>query len=263
MVTDMPQEIERLSEAGTGRPTVLLVGTFEDGLYAHLRRAGLGMILAPDPEEVVRTAGAHGERAVLCSLYMGRHNYTGLEVLDAYRSKAPAVPVIISTHERRPSVVVDAMRRGAFDYVNEPFSSYDYVTRVIERACEAFVAAERSDSLRRALKEASFQGRFVTRVPGLRQTLSELARIASSRASVLIEGESGTGKGLIARMIHDASPRSGGPFVVFDCAAVPETLIESELFGHRKGAFTGAEADRTGLLKTASGGTLFVDEVST
>jgi two-component system response regulator PilR (NtrC family) len=185
---------------------------------------------------------------------------TGMDVLKWYRERAPDVQVIMMTAYATTQNAVDAMRLGAYDYQLKPFK-VDEVRVVTQKALE------KSDLIRenRHLRD-QLQGNFgVRRILGkspVTQRLKEIIRkVAGTSATILIAGESGTGKELVARAIHEAGSRATGPFVPINCGAIPETLMEAELFGHAAGAFTGAVRSRAGMFELASGGTIFLDEI--
>jgi two-component system nitrogen regulation response regulator GlnG len=182
----------------------------------------------------------------------------GLEALVELRSLLGTVPVIVMTAYGDLGTAVEAVRRGAFEYVVKPFDLAQ-IERVIARALDSRLAEERTAPP--APLPASLDG-LIGRSPAMQEVFKRIALAAPSDACVLLHGESGTGKELMARAIHRYSPRAGGPFVAVNLAAVNPTLAESELFGHVRGAFTGAEANRSGLLEQADGGTLFLDEVA-
>ncbi len=182
----------------------------------------------------------------------------GLDVLDAARATDPDLPVIIMTAFGAIETAIEAMRRGAWHYITKP-------ARLDELALHATRALEHR-TLRRvnhALRVETRQGLFalVGKSATMRELYALVERVALSSASVLIRGESGSGKELVARALHAASPRRDKPFLAINCTALPEALLESELFGHTRGAFTGATAARAGLFVEASGGTLFLDEI--
>jgi DNA-binding NtrC family response regulator len=155
---------------------------------------------------------------------------------------------------------VEAIRRGAFDYVSKPYD-VDAVQLTAARALEQRRLAEENRALRRQLRDKYRLENAVGRSEAMLQVFKTAARVASSDATVLILGESGTGKELVARALHQSSPRAAGPFVAVDCGAIAEGVLESELFGHAKGAFTGAQSARRGLFEEAAGGTIFLDEI--
>ena len=184
----------------------------------------------------------------------------GLDVLDGVRRIDPSVPVVIMTAFGAIDTAVEAMRRGAFHYVTKPFELAT-LRSLVERACRERKLAMENASLRRTLQESLSAHRLIGASQSMRQLRALIDLVASSSASVLISGETGTGKELVALAIHADGPRAGRPFVAINCAALPEQLLESELFGHARGAFTGASQTRRGLFVEADGGTLFLDEI--
>jgi len=194
------------------------------------------------------------------------------QMLAAVRAEAPGVPVLISTRQASPKVIVDLVKNGAFDYVLEPQRKDDPedVARYVEdlvfsltRAVHWRHMVQENARLRENLALQNPTTALVGRSHGMSHVLELARKVAPTEATVLITGESGTGKELAARAVHDLSAHRDGPFVALNCGAFSETLIASELFGHVKGAFTGADADRPGLIREASGGTLFLDEIGT
>ncbi len=184
----------------------------------------------------------------------------GLAVTEAFRRDAPDTPVILVTAFGNVDGAVEAIRRGAFDYVSKPYD-VDAVQLTAARALEQRRLVEENRTLRRQLRDKYRLENAVGRSETMLQVFKTAARVAASDATVLILGESGTGKELVARALHQASPRATGPFVPVDCGAIAEGVLESELFGHARGAFTGAQTARRGLFEEANGGTLFLDEI--
>lgn len=182
----------------------------------------------------------------------------GIKMLGRIREIDSDVPVIVITAFDDWESAVEAMRLGAFDYIKKPFDT-DLIRSIISRALE-----QRSirDTIHRGGKKVPFPPmNIIGNTPPMQEMFRVIKTIASTNTTVLIQGESGTGKELVARSIHFQSMRSGGPFIAANCGAIPEPLLESELFGHLKGSFTGAIADKRGLLEAANGGTFFLDEV--
>jgi len=184
----------------------------------------------------------------------------GLELTDAFRERAADTPVILVTAFGNIDGAVDAIRRGAFDYISKPYD-VDAIKLVVARALRQRQLILENRALRRDVREKYRLDNVVGRSEAMLHVYKTAARVAATDATVLILGESGTGKELVARAIHQASPRAGGPFVAVDCGAIAEGVLESELFGHARGAFTGAQMARRGLFEEASGGTIFLDEI--
>jgi DNA-binding NtrC family response regulator len=184
----------------------------------------------------------------------------GLEALRALRAKAPEIPVILVTAFATVETAVEAMKAGAFDYLKKPFEPEE-LEIVVARAVEHARVKKENARLRSALQGTFSVHGIVGKSQPMRDLVSMLERIAPSDVPILIEGESGTGKDLLARAAHALSPRAAGPYVALNMSAIPESLAESELFGHEKGAFTGADQPRPGFFAEAEGGTLFLDEI--
>jgi two-component system response regulator HydG len=223
-----------------------------------LRDAGYTVAEGEDGATAIQRLAGETFDVVLTDVRMGAVD--GLEVLRASLEASPTTQVIVMTAYGTIESAVEAIRRGAYDYLPKPFKEDELLLRVAK-------AVER----RRLLGEVSllageFRDRyglehFVGRSAAIRELLDRVVRVAPTDATVLVSGESGTGKELVARALHASSRRSAKPFVPVNCAAITETLLESELFGHAKGAFTGAVRARRGLFEEASGGTLFIDEI--
>jgi len=186
---------------------------------------------------------------------------SGIEALDKIKVLNPAIPVIIMTAYSSIESAVVALKKGAYDYLTKPLD-FDKLHLTIERAVEHLRLKEENRMLKESLGEHFDRRNIIGQSPAITRLLETVAQVAPSEATVLITGESGTGKGLIAGTIHFNSPRKDGPYIKTNCAAITETLLESELFGHEKGAFTGAERRKEGRFVQAGGGSLFLDEVS-
>ena len=184
----------------------------------------------------------------------------GIELLMAAHNLAPDLPVIVMTAYGALETAIESIRRGAYHYVTKPFK-IDELVVYLNRAVDEVSVRREARSLRRSLSEKALHAGIVARSSAMRAVLDVLGRVASSDVPVLLTGPTGSGKGLLARHLHAESSRAGGPFVTVNCAALPEPLLESELFGHAKGAFTGASVSHAGLFTEASGGTLFLDEI--
>jgi two-component system response regulator AauR len=191
----------------------------------------------------------------------GLPGLSGDELLAALRKSGNRVPVILITGHGDIDMAVGAMRNGAYDFMEKPFSP-ERLVDVVRRALEQRGLSREVLALRRQLAEQnSLEGRIIGRSPGLQHLRELIANVADTSANVLIEGETGTGKELVARCLHDFSRRQGQPFVALNCGGLPENLFESEIFGHEANAFTGAGKRRIGKIEHANGGTLFLDEV--
>jgi DNA-binding NtrC family response regulator len=184
----------------------------------------------------------------------------GLEVLDWVRKHAPETPVLLVTAFGNVDGAVDAIRRGAYDYISKPYD-VNAIKLVVDRALRHRRLAAENRRLKREIREKYSLQNVIGRSEGMLQVYKTAARVALTDATVLVVGESGTGKELVARAIHTASARAPGSFIAVDCGAIAEGLLESELFGHARGSFTGATGARRGLFEEAAGGTLFLDEI--
>jgi two-component system response regulator PilR (NtrC family) len=205
-----------------------------------------------------RLASSDPYDAVITDLVMP--DGTGMDVLDAVRARSNETQTLMITAYATTEQAVEAMRRGAYDYVQKPFKNHELLA-TLEKALEKRAIVAENESLRAQVKSRWTAGQLIGKSAAMDRLRDLVKRVADSTTSVLITGESGTGKEMVARALHFQSPRAEAPFVVLNCGAVPENLIESELFGHVKGAFTGATAAKEGLFRAADGGTLFLDEV--
>lgn len=195
---------------------------------------------------------------VLSDLHMG--DVSGIDLLNLWKQKKPDTHFIVLTGEPSSSAAVQAMKAGAYDYINKPVN-FDELTIVIRRAIDSNRKEKEIDDLRRRLDQKFGLDQIVGQSRQMRDVFAKIQRAAPVDSTVLILGESGTGKELVAQALHHNSMRKKGPFVAVNCAAVPATLVESELFGHVRGAFTGATDRRMGRFEQADGGTLFIDEI--
>ena len=186
---------------------------------------------------------------------------SGLEALNEIKAFNPAIPVIIMTAYSSVETAVEALKSGAYDYLTKPLD-FDELRLAMERAMDHRQLREENRLLRESLGNHFDRQNIIGRSPAMVKLLETVAQVAPSEATVLITGESGTGKEMIAGAIHFNSPRKQGPFVKINCAAITETLLESELFGHEKGAFTGAHKRKEGRFRQAHGGSIFLDEIS-
>ncbi len=238
---------------------ILAVGGFEEGKLAVIPEEHRTVEVRDGREATSYFKAHHGDvGAVIMSLNM--RDMDGREAMEEVHRIEPEVPVIISTHTTDVSVVVDAMERGAFNYIYEPNLERE-LPAVLERAVRHMGAIRENRRLSALIGRRDALSRFVGISAGARAVLEVIAKVADSPSPVLFTGESGTGKEVAARVLHDLGPRSGGAFVAVNCGALAPALLEAELFGYRKGAFTGATQDRVGLIEHAEGGTLFLDEL--
>ncbi|HET6417568.1 MAG TPA: sigma-54 dependent transcriptional regulator [Polyangiales bacterium] len=185
---------------------------------------------------------------------------TGMEVLDAARARSPDTQTLMITAYATTEQAVEAMRKGAYDYVQKPFRNHELLA-TLEKALEKRAIVAENQTLREQVKARWTEGQLIGKSAAMDRLRDLIRRVANTTTSVLITGESGTGKEMVARALHFQSPRAEEAFVVLNCGAVPENLIESELFGHVKGAFTGATSAKEGLFRAADHGTLFLDEI--
>ncbi|HEV8577466.1 MAG TPA: sigma-54 dependent transcriptional regulator [Thermoanaerobaculia bacterium] len=236
----------------TGR---LLIVEDRDSLRRMLERAlgqeGYEVAAAADGRAGIRLLGEQSFDFVLTDLKLP--DVSGLEVLEASRTAQPRVPVVVLTGYGTVGTAVEAMKLGAYDFLEKPLE-IDDLTRLIERAI-----GERGEAA--AVFRVPGAPPILGAHPRLRAAIRLLQRVGPTESTVLLTGESGTGKELFAQAIHALSPRRGGPYMALNCAAIPEPLIENELFGHEKGAFTGADRRQQGRFEAAQGGTLMLDEI--
>jgi two-component system response regulator HydG len=229
-----------------------------ESIARDLEQAGFDAEIADGGAVALERFGKEPSDVVVTDLRM--KGVDGLELLDGVRRIDPAVPVIIMTGFGGIESAVEAMRRGAFHYLTKPFD-LEVLRALVERACRERAFSRESQPLRRTFHEDLSAHRLLGQSPPMRQLRALIERIAAASSPVLISGETGTGKELVALAIHTDGPRGDKPFVAVNCAALPEPLLESELFGHARGAFTGATHNRRGLFVEAEEGTLFLDEV--
>ena len=242
-------------------PDVLLVDDNEDLRYVLatvLSRHGYRVVEAADEPSAVEALRLHRPSLVLSDLRLPQGD--GLGVLRAAKELDPALPVLLMTGYGAIEEAVAAMREGALDYLPKPVD-HEHLVLTVSRAIEQRRLVTENLLLKEALGTRHGAPTIIGEHPALLEVLRNLRRVAPTDTTVLLGGESGTGKELFARALHAHSDRAGGPFVAINCAAIPETLLETELFGHEKGAFTGANARKPGRFEFAHGGTLFLDEI--
>jgi len=230
-----------------------------DNCNMMLRREGHDVRTCTDSRELEKHLSEFDPDLVVTDMMIPHRD--GMEVLKFVRQSYGDLPVVMMTAYATVEAAVQAMREGATDYIVKPFSKDDFV-HVVARALKERNLLLENSRLRHELAQASLASRVVAVDPAMREVFKIATRVADTDASVLIQGESGTGKEVLARALHASSRRSAGPFFAVNCSALPANLIESELFGHEKGAFTGASTTRKGLLEEAHGGTFFFDEIT-
>jgi DNA-binding NtrC family response regulator len=244
-----------------GEPRILIVDDepdMVDNCARILRRAGHRCLTATDPHRALALLESERPDLLLTDLKMPEID--GLALLRRAHELDPALPVVVITAFATIESAVAAVKEGAFDYLPKTFS-LDQLTIVVDRALRQRRLALENRNLREQLQRTFGLENVVGRSPAMAQVFELVKKAARSEANILILGESGTGKELIARAVHANSPRAAQAFVPVDCASLPENLLESELFGHEKGAFTGAVRTKPGLMEVASSGTLFLDEI--
>ncbi len=227
-------------------------------LASLFKERGLWVEEASSAQAALELVADRDFDAVLSDIRMP--GLSGIEMVGQLRRLRPRTPVVLMTAFGTIDSAVDAMRAGAFDYITKPFEP-DAVSFAIERAIERSALARENEELRRAVEHTGSLGELIGASAAMREIIALIERVGHSRSSVLITGESGTGKEVIARTLHYHGSRREKAFVPINCTAIPEGLLESELFGHVRGAFTGAHTTKRGLFEKASGGTLFLDEI--
>jgi len=231
---------------------------FRSVLAAELARMTFDVTAVASAGEAIRHVAAHEPDVVLLDLRLP--DIGGIEALRVIRQKSPATDVIMLTGHGSLDAAIESIRIGAFDYVAKPCPLDELEIR-IRRALERQALRKRTSLLERALTPPDLGSAFIGESPEFRCVLQLIDRVAPTDSTVLITGETGTGKEMVAKLIHARSSRRHQPFVIVECAALQETLLQSELFGHERGAFTGADRAKTGLFEVAHGGTIFLDEI--
>ena len=240
---------------------ILLVdddATLTDTLALGLRKRGFEVTSCTSAAQAVKSLETEDFDVVVTDLNL--HGIGGLELCEHVVANRPDVPVIVLTAFGSLESAVNAIRAGAYDFINKPVE-LDVLAIAIERAAAHRSLREEVKRLRQEARKAPRFDAFVGQSPAMQAVYDLIERVATSEATVLVSGESGTGKEVVAREIHAQGRRPGGPFVAINCAAMPESLLESELFGHTKGAFTDAKTSEPGLFARANRGTIFLDEI--
>ncbi len=241
--------------------SILLVdddAAFRHVMAGELSRLGYEVTTAGSGEEAIQRVAASEPEVILLDLRLP--GIGGLETLRAITANAPAIEVVMLTGHGSIDTAIESIRIGAFDYVVKP-CPLDELDIRIQRALERRALRQRASLLERGLTPPNLESSFIGESPEFRRLLNVIHKVAPSDAAVLIMGETGAGKERVAKLIHARSPRSSRPFVVVECGALQENLLQSELFGHERGAFTGAERAKPGLFEVAEGGTIFLDEI--
>jgi two-component system response regulator HydG len=219
---------------------------------------GFQVRIADDGKRALELVQSYDPHILLLDLRLPE--MSGLEVLSNLNSRGGQIPTIMISGEGEISDAVQAIKLGAYDYLRKPVDP-PHLRVLLNNLSSHLTVTEENQRLRRQLLQAGELGRLVGQSVPMRRVMTQIEQVAPSSASVVILGDSGTGKELVARTIHELSPRHAGPYVAINCAALPESLMESELFGHERGAFTGADRKREGCFELASGGTLLLDEI--
>ncbi len=241
--------------------TILVVDdepSIRECLQIMLKREGYEVSCAEDGREAITLFEKNPFDVVLADIRMPKT--TGFEVLNRIKELSPKTKVIMITAYASFESAVESMKEGAYDYIAKPFN-VDEVKRTVSNALQSVTGTEDSAQKKRGKGNGEYFEGIVSVSPEMQKIFDLIPKAASSKANVLITGESGTGKELVARAIHNHSPRREGPFVTMNCGGVPEQLLESELFGYTKGSFTGAISDKIGLFQAANAGTIFMDEI--
>lgn len=251
----------RLSASALNKLRVLFVddeAPIRDVMKIELPRMGHDAVICEDGRAAIAALERHTFDAAIVDLRMP--GLSGWDVVAHIKQASPETEVIISTGHGSMEEAIQAIRRGAYDFLPKP-CKLSAISSVLQRVADKRAMLHKTIALESRLKAVEGSPNLVGQTPSMQRVKKLIERIAPTESNVLILGETGTGKELVARRLHELSQRADRPFVAVNCGALPENLVESELFGHRKGAFTGADAPRKGLIEVANGGTLFLDEL--
>jgi DNA-binding NtrC family response regulator len=258
----MSMDILKTQDAGQGARVVIVDDEvdFARGLARLVEGhfSGLTVEAAHSGEEALRLLSASPAQLMITDLRMPE--MTGLQLLSGALALQPDLSMVVLTAYGTIETAVEALRAGAYDFLTKPIEP-EQLFRVVEKGLERSRLLEENNRLRRILASKEVGGELVGEGPAMRQLKRTIAAVAQSEYTVLIRGESGTGKELVARMVHHLGPRAARPFLAVNCPSIPENLLESELFGHVRGAFTGADRDHKGLFAAADKGTIHLDEI--
>jgi len=233
-------------------------GSLQELMSHELPRMGHEVTVCPDGLTASAALEINAYDCLIADLDMP--GMSGIELIARAREVSPDTDAVVLTGKSSLDTAVAALRHGAFDYLTKPCRLIE-IKSLLERVAEKRAFAKKYHAVKRQLERVEGKTQLVGSSPAMEHVRERIAKVAPTGSTVLIRGETGTGKELVARSLHEQSPRCDGPFVAVNAGALPETLIESELFGHRKGAFTGADEHRVGLFEVADGGTLFLDEI--
>ncbi len=233
--------------------------SMRDFLSIMLKKENYDVVAAENGDDALKAVQSEIFDLVISDVKMPTMD--GIELLKAVKEVSPETVVIMITAYATADTAVEAMKLGAYDYITKPFK-VEEIKLVIQKALEKGHLRKENILLKRQIESRAGFDKFVGKSTSMQKVFSLIRQVADTRSTVLITGESGTGKELVARAVHFSSARKDKPFVTINCGALPETLLESELFGYMKGAFTGAVANKQGLFEAANGGTIFLDEIS-
>lgn len=253
--------VEKVTPTQEHKLSVLVIDDEESirsSLRLNLQLAGYEVKECAEAEPAFAVLSQEDVDIVLCDLRMP--GIDGMSFIERCKSTNPDTAIILMTGYGNHDLAIEAMRRGAYDYISKPFDPQELIL-ALKKVEEREQLKHENEELRSEVEHRYNFGNIIAKSKVMKEVFDKVRRLASFNTTVLITGRSGTGKELLARAIHHNSPRKGKPFIAINCGAIPESLMESELFGHKKGAFTDASRDKKGLFEEADGGTLFLDEI--